>query len=208
MLRVIIMQVRKDLRKSSSTASCEKHGKSRLLRALPRLVLKIGKVGDCTACLGNLPCGFMAPTVKMLCLVCWALLVSGYVWCLLLLHSILLWRAWLSVLSYLSVGSGRLYLQSFVFATLDKPHSLSLLQSNCSSLADWVACNQLNCSDTGLEPQTECSALECMCCALRSGIPGSAGCAPAAQPRVPLAPLQSAASSSCRSLLAHLQPVE
>lgn len=82
-------------------------------------------------------------------------------------------------------GSGRLYLQSLVFAMLDKPHSLSPFQSNCSSLTVWVACNQLNCSETGLEPQTECSALECPCCALRSGIPGSAGCAPAAPPRVP-----------------------
>lgn len=67
-------------------------------------------------------------------------------------------------------GSGRLYLQSLVFATLDKPHSLSPFQSNCSSLTVWEACNQLNCSDTGLEPQTECSALECTCCALRSGM--------------------------------------
>lgn len=66
------------------------------------------------------------------------------------------------------------------------PSALSL-QSNCSQLfdnLDGLLQNQLNCLDTWLEPQTECSALEWICCALRSAIPGFASCAPAAQPRV------------------------
>lgn len=91
------------------------------------------------------------------------------------------------MLSYLSVGSGRLYWQSLVFAMLDKPHSLSIFfpeqltpdSDNLDGLQ-----SQLNCPDTWLEPQTECSALGWISCALRSGIPGSASCAPAAQPGV------------------------
>lgn len=110
-----------------------------------------------------------------------------------------------SVLSYLSVGSGRLHLQSLVFATLDKPHSLSPFFPEPLFLtlgqSGWPAePAQLFCPMAGAPDRGQCSRVGLLCTEEWDLLPHSRGCSPGS--------CSVCCTFSPSSLLAHLQPVQ